>query len=102
VWSSLQRAIEPISSNQENLGINLWKSYTELWSKLINIENARLQPEEEKSEDILCSTGIQEKIFDAMFVCVTKVLRELNLKYRVKRTRRTDTEIIREGTYGYR
>ena len=101
VWSSLQRAIEPTSTNQGNLEMDLWKSYTELWLKLIDTENATPEQQEKGSEDVLCLTGIQQKISDAMFVCLMKVLRELNLKYRVKRTRRPDTENAREGIYGY-
>ena len=88
-----------MSSNQGNLGMDLWKSYTELWSKLIDIENARSQQREETSEEALTLIEMQEKIFDAMVVCVMKVLQELNLKYRVKRMSRTDTENVKEGIY---
>ena len=79
--------------------MDLWKSYTELWSKLIDVENARSQQREKTSEEALCIIEMQEKIFDAMIVCVMKVLQELNLKYRVKRMRRTDTENVKEGIY---
>ena len=88
-----------MSINQENLGMDLWKSYTELWSKLIDLENAKSQQREETSEEALCLIEMQEKIFDAMIICVMKVLQELNLKYRVKRMRRTDTENVKEGIY---
>ncbi|KAI5080747.1 hypothetical protein GOP47_0003930 [Adiantum capillus-veneris] len=89
VWSSLERAMEPAKEDKEPR-IELWKSYTELWSNLIDFDGVmhHKQKGKEGSSESRLSDGsslqIQEKIFDAMIVCVMKALRELNLKYRVK------------------
>lgn len=83
VWSSLERAMEPAKEEEGELRTELWKSYTELWSHLIDFEEEK-EKHVEKGHQGGAGSRIQEKIFDAMILCVMKALRELNLKYRVK------------------
>ncbi|MCO5603922.1 hypothetical protein L7F22_058078 [Adiantum nelumboides] len=103
VWSSLERAMEPAKEDKEPR-IELWKSYTELWSNLINFGSTmyhlKKQKEGRGGSGSRPNDGsrlqIQETIFDAMIVCVMKALRELNLKYRVKGAT-ADKEISADG-----
>ncbi|XP_024384636.1 uncharacterized protein [Physcomitrium patens] len=102
VWSSLQRAMEPVDEALEEGSVQLWRHYVELWSHLIDFSSDQgLQleaglDEAESFEELVTSdvgnvgiieSSLRESIYDAIMHCVIKVMNELNLKYRVKPAR---------------
>jgi hypothetical protein len=74
----------------------LWPQYAELWSQLLDIstnvthQGVLVNEKDNKGLEIIGAElkvdlkHIQEFIFDKIVECIMKILKELNLKYRVR------------------
>lgn len=97
VWSSLERAMEPVEDRDS--GAPLWKHYVELWSKLLfffsnNIVEHKINDMEVESIRDPVHVGtfcrnrndaeLQSCVFYCLIRCIMKAMSELNVKYTVK------------------
>ncbi|KAG0609962.1 hypothetical protein M758_7G027900 [Ceratodon purpureus] len=114
VWSSLQRAMEPVDEAPEEGSTQLWSHYVELWSHLLEFPSDRgsqLTSEADEAEGFgelvasdvgnvgISETALRESVFDAIMHCVIKAMTELNLKYKAKphATTAVNTEDVDSG-----
>lgn len=99
VWSSLQRAMEPVDEAPEEGSTPLWSHYVELWSHLLEfsldggLQSTAEADETESFEELVASdvgnvgisvATLRESVFDSIMHCVIKAMTELNLKYKAK------------------